>query len=526
MKHKVLFVAFILFLLCARVSVANAAPLVAEGTVDGLDSLGEIVGALGLFTAMMAVLALGTEVLVDSIKFFVGLKSKPSTLDALVQFGDKLPGQLRDLGLSDAEIQKVKDVTQNLQLELKPVQQVNEAALAILAAREGDLQGAFEKLKRLFETSDSVVLKQLRTELETHFDEGLTKILERLNLDPSPILKVVKQQIQQVTSDITLEGAASLLMCLQNQALVITQAWLKGQEQTLFQSGREAVLSLFRDEVVPEFKMLGLDDPAIDIIYTHLEDTLSFASNEVTVHLEATRELMQAVADRRNAIQSPERKAWRKLRTYKYLGYGFKFPWWVDDPWIGPLKTPGFPEGVGLLTWPEAVFNWLLRRQPKGKTRVGEIERIPPLTPTTLAGRLLADDNQHRDEEKSRVRIMRILSVITGVYLAYRLQVDAIAILAGAADTFEELWKINDVVNTHAVLSWLNPKWLLTLLRRDVLVALPPGWKLNAGILLSGLAASAGSAFWHEQLERLQVFSEGVERVKQIVTAANVSQEK
>ena len=36
-----------------------------------------------------------------------------------------------------------------------------------------------------------------------------------------------------------------------------------------------------------------------------------------------------------------------------------------------------------------------------------------------------------------------------------------------------------------------------------LLPALPEGHALTAGIILTGLAANAGSAFWHDQLDRL-----------------------
>ena len=41
--------------------------------------------------------------------------------------------------------------------------------------------------------------------------------------------------------------------------------------------------------------------------------------------------------------------------------------------------------------------------------------------------------------------------------------------------------------------------------------------RLDAGILLSGLAASAGSAFWHDQLDRLQVAKKAVGQVRAVV---------
>ena len=40
---------------------------------------------------------------------------------------------------------------------------------------------------------------------------------------------------------------------------------------------------------------------------------------------------------------------------------------------------------------------------------------------------------------------------------------------------------------------------------------------LTAGVILSGFAASAGSAYWHDQLGRLQVAKKTVDKVSKAV---------
>jgi hypothetical protein len=198
---------------------------------------------------------------------------------------------------------------------------------------------------------------------------------------------------------------------------------------------------------------------------------------------------MQAVENRRNEMQSPLRKFWRNLRRIKVIGYG------LTDP------KPGFSKGYGILTVFEALFNWITQREPEGD--VGEPKPVSALKATELAQYLLETDSQHKDTEASRLRILRIISVFVGTYLAYILNVDALKILAEAGgSTFAFLDKIS------------------------FMIQIPGGIQLPAGIILSGLAASAGSAFWHDQLEKLQVAKKAVGQTEKIVQALQQATEE
>ena len=71
---------------------------------------------------------------------------------------------------------------------------------------------------------------------------------------------------------------------------------------------------------------------------------------------------------------------------------------------------------------------------------MGQAEPVPPLRATELAQYLLETDNQHKDEEASRLRILRIIAVFVGTYLAYVLNLDALTILAGAGGSTFAFW--------------------------------------------------------------------------------------
>ena len=98
--------------------------------------------------------------------------------------------------------------------------------------------------------------------------------------------------------------------------------------------------------------------------------------------------------------------------------------------------------------------------------------------------------DQQRDEEASRLLWLRLISVVVGTVLAGMLQIDALKLLQG-------------VVPGITRFDWTLPVGL--------------GGRLTVGIILTGLAASAGSAFWHDQLDRLQNVKKQAESAAQAV---------
>lgn len=333
-------------------AAAWAAPP-AQEPAGTFDTLGEVLGALGLFAAMMLVLALGTEVVIDSFKILIGMKKKPTALEAFEQFKDELPGQLAGPGAGSVDLDAVWEL-------LKGVEQ-----------RRFEVQSPLRKLWRW---------------------------LRRASFPAS--------------------------------AIVAALNWIRERRG-------QAPLS---------------------------------------DHDQACRAIME----------------WRLGR---------------------------------LVEWIERLYNFSLGRTPPGKA-LDQPRPIEKPTPQTLARLLFELADRHADEEKSRLRWLRLISVVIGVYLAYLLQVDAIKILVGATPIFNGLAGVNRLVDTPRVLAWLNPPWLLQLLHLKGLVALAPGLELNAGILISGLAASAGSAYWHDILGRLQAARTNLAQVEKLAGLVKPAQEE
>jgi hypothetical protein len=109
--------------------------------------------------------------------------------------------------------------------------------------------------------------------------------------------------------------------------------------------------------------------------------------------------------------------------------------------------------------------------------------------PDTAAQFIMQRNDQQRDEESSRLRLMRVISIGLGLVIAYYLQIDALQLLAeafpGALENLNLMVVSGDALNS--LRTWL-----------------PSDKSITVGIILTAFAASAGSAFWHDRLDQLQ----------------------
>lgn len=92
---------------------------------------------------------------------------------------------------------------------------------------------------------------------------------------------------------------------------------------------------------------------------------------------------------------------------------------------------------------------------------------------------------QYTLSEKRRITILRIISALVGMFIAWELQIDTFDILG---ELFPE-----------------NVREILT----------EPNLQVG-GTLITGLAASAGSSFWHDMLSRARNLKDTVQGVSQI----------
>jgi hypothetical protein len=124
----------------------------------------------------------------------------------------------------------------------------------------------------------------------------------------------------------------------------------------------------------------------------------------------------------------------------------------------------------------------------------------------TTAQFIMVRTDQQRDEETSRLRILRVMSIAVGLLLAYLLQIDVLRLLGeafpGALDSLNVT-----IVTGETLHTWRT--WL------------PAEKAVTVGIVLTGFAASAGSAFWHDRLDKLQASKKGAQAAATLLNQAS-----
>jgi hypothetical protein len=505
--------------------------------------IAQLLAGLGMFAAVMAIMAVGTEVVIDSLKFVVGLKQKITALEALDELKAELPGQLTSLGVDSDTLKKMDRLIGDLQVTLNPVTSGASVADQLKQGHFGAAYAALTKIEEL--TPDDKQLDGLRQQAIAGVHDGLAALRERLHISPA-LTQSIEPQLAQLIRDFTPQQGAQLseqvfaeLRQFLSQDPKLTANWLQSQVDALVAQGRAAVDGYLERDVLASLHAVGFDEQVIGAAQRQLKVALDGlqekASDATNNYTRAVQNLLEAVEHQRNQIQSPLRKIYRRLRASDTLSFGWTvagalvavagvvLACWPGLPvtfWVrlavavlglalGALVgialsqayakrangTPRLGDGLRSL---EHQFNRLLGRTEQLPRYYGQVEteikwQIQDITPVTLAGVLLQRESKHQDEEASRLRILRVISIFVGGALAYMLEVDALELLSFA---------VPKIASVNANLHQVWP-------------ALPAN--LTVGIVLTGLAASAGSKFWRDLLGRLQVAREQAETAARLV---------
>ena len=647
MKIKFLFTYMALFIVLTLCTIASPAlaqaadngsddssvtensdtPIVEEGEEPGQpadeeksvlpDELTALFAGLGMFFAMMAIMAAGTEVVIDTIKVSLGMKNKITSLEAFERMEKLIPGQLKELGVDAAAIKEFEEFTKEFKDQKLKV--ISNTSIVIEDVKQGKFNSLIAHLNALGINTEAGKFKELRETVESIVDvtnntldalkdafikqiEDVLKLFDKIDSLPKELSQlglwdILKQQLNDIKSEVQVLSinsvpdakneflkiknevealTAAVILEIESWSATATSAWLEDKKDELLKIGQEEATKSFKEYVSPQLalvdpilKTLGyetLSEKEITAFKGGLDILFGKADTEAQMHLDSLGNLLQGVEARRNEIQSPLRKLWRRIRS----AFSEK-PFWrfvsivvlsifvapisglvlqiVDDAlWLSKdLKIGSLPTGFFVTLILLALFSvagWLINRsgedeidkrtyveyaeiawnalrgdelepmefgKPKSFKKLAAIsmsgdkkaEEIT-LEPENAAEIMLLRTNQQQDEEKSRLRLLRVLSVVVGMILAYVLQIDAAALLDKAVPGIEGI--INGTFHftgeqLHAAgLKWLHPQRSIT-----------------AGIVLTGFAAAAGSAFWHNQLNRLQAAKKGAETAAELM---------
>jgi hypothetical protein len=521
--------------------------------------LSQLFAGLGLFAAVMAIMAVGTEVVVEMLKSMVGLKSKVTAMEAFNELKSELPGLLAGAGVDAKARQKITDLVDKTKEMLKPVEDINGIVDKIKA---GSFFEAFEALNQLKIgiNGSADAQKKLKEDAKAKLRAGLVQLARRMGVTHE-MTAAAEEKALKLVDDATAGNIDALIKqvfsalqeMLYNPKEV--ESWLLGQMDQYLTEGKDE-LGKFMNECLGNIAGLGIDEASAKKWF---EDTLNAveqtARDKSEVYAHSVRNLLNAVEERRNEVQSPARLFWRRLRD-SYLPLWFFDMVLIGVPlgiifgfakvnllgWIVAMLPPNLDVTLSLVAWGAALLSgilvgvilWLLsllisvtgeeskrmrerRAGPPHGTighflrftverlynrfmgrgsnvvdpvRYGSVDKqverqIASVGPTTIASTLLTQEDQHQDEETRRVRLIRVISAVIGTILAYYMKIDAAVYLGYAVpDVVQQINRVDFAA--------LHDKW-----------AFIPS-DLTIGIILTGLAASAGSKFWRDLLGRLQ----------------------
>lgn len=167
MKRLISALALVALLIALTPVAVHAEPIAQDGDDNaGLDA-GAVLGTLGLYAAMMAVLAVGTEVVVDATRPIFGLQGKTSAKEAFKKLQTWLPGMVKDLGMPEEAENRVQKSIEDLEELTQSFEEEAEKVRVVVEERWLDI------LKDLAVQSTDVVLRKHWNEIEPQLEEAL-----------------------------------------------------------------------------------------------------------------------------------------------------------------------------------------------------------------------------------------------------------------------------------------------------------------------------------------------------------------
>ncbi|GJM40159.1 MAG: hypothetical protein DHS20C20_04410 [Ardenticatenaceae bacterium] len=436
------------------------------------DGVGAIFATLGVYVVTMFTMAIGTEIVVDIFKGVLGkplgLKSQPNSRKTLAEYQAFLPGKLEELGFSAEAKLKIEKQIDQLNKLLEPaftaeavVNHLREkefTAALTAAGLENIGDDQIDQVKEVTQVELDKVVAQIDT--STTLGKAVQVALKRGDLVEKAHRAIdrLARQATAVTAEQLYKATATLVT---GEIADGVTAWTRAYFTSLQEESYEAALSMYENQLKPQIEAFGLPEKLktqlTEQFEEYLENLKTYRGTDV--YLESLNRFLAELELQRDQVRSGIGQLW------------FTFVNWFKRLLI---RVPRIQD-------------------PKLTPRAYD----PHIRDTTEAAAKLVDlDRYDKELESKRIRRTRLVSVIIGIFLAYMLQIDS-------ADLLQDLFP--------AEANFLD----LTLINAELFGRLGLGIReLSAGIILTGLAASAGSGFWHDQLSRLQSIKKGVEQAQ------------
>jgi hypothetical protein len=334
--------------------------------------LARIFAGLAIFFAVMALVAAGTEVVIDTLKVGVGLKRKVTTVEALERMEKYLPGQLAALSVSAASREQFKRMLREMRQTLDTtLVGVSDTVDLKNQVANGEFGEAYRKAEELLPNNEEMSqqdIYKLKKQLFSFANRMTNTAENQLQVTPEavqPMRDQIAQQISLFDGQNPGDFVENLFETLQEThfwAVQITDGWLQEQEEVLFDRNSTAVMAHFETEVRPILEGIGFSKGSVDQAQRELASRLRIVESGVSqttdTFISSVKNVLDAVELRRFETQSPSRKVWRILRSW----YGGVFP---------PVKLRGIMVPSIILSGLALYVIWLshLINNPTSVTR-------------------------------------------------------------------------------------------------------------------------------------------------------------
>lgn len=305
-------------------------PAVPSNDGDLPVELARIFAGLAIFFAVMALVAAGTEVLIDSVKVGVGLKRKVTSMEALERMEKYLPGELAALSVSAATREQFRRMLREMRSTLDTtLQSTSDLASMRNQIANGEFGEAFQGAMDLLPLNSELTQENLylfKKRLFAFTNRLANGIENQLQLQPNvvqPLRDEVAQRISLFDGRNPGDFLESFFESLQDThfwAVQIADGWLQEQESVLFNRTTTAVMSQFDAVVQPLLEGVGFSPASVDQIKRELAARLRIVETGVSqstdTFVSSVKHVLDAVELRRFETQSPARKIWRILRSW------------------------------------------------------------------------------------------------------------------------------------------------------------------------------------------------------------------